>query len=123
LLLSEISRPYDPVENTGVIGKNITTHAANLTHLRVRGFFDDKKFNRYAGAGALGATMDDFNLEQLDHNELDFLHGFLIRSTQLGSRPITHNHVPEGIPTWGEEFKEKSLFYTHRNLDIQQQNG
>lgn len=123
LLLSEIGKPYDPVKNTGVIGKNITTHAANLTHLRVRGFFDEKKFNRYAGAGALGATMDDFNLEQLDHTKLDFLHGFLIRSTQLGNRPITHNHVPEGTPTWGQEFKEKSLFYTNRNLDIQQQNG
>ena len=123
LLLSEIGKPYDPVSNTGVIGKNITTHYANLTHLRVRGFFDDKKFNRYAGAGALGVTMDDYNLEQLDHTELDFLHGFLIRSTQLGSRPINNNFVPDGTPTWGQEFKDKSLFYTHRNLDIQQQNG
>lgn len=123
LLLSEIGEPYDPEENKGVIGRNFTAHSANLTHLRVRGFFDDKKFNRYAGAGALGATMDDFNLEQLDHTEHDFLHGFLLRATQLGNRPISNNHVPDDTPEWGKEFKEKSLFYTNRNIDIQQQNG
>lgn len=123
MLLSEIGKPYNPKTGEGVIGKNLAAHSGNLTHLRVRGFFDDKKFNRYAGAGALGATMDDFNLEQLDHNDHDFLHGFLIRATQLGDRPINNNHVPEGIPTWGEEFKEKSLFYANRRIDMQQQNG
>lgn len=123
LLLSEIGKPYNPKEDTGVIGKNLTAHSGNLTHLRVRGFFDDKKFNRYAGAGALGATMDDFNIEQLDHTEHDFLHGFLLRVTQLGDRPISNNHVPDDIPSWGKEFKEKSLYYTNRQIDVQQQNG
>ncbi|HLR03564.1 MAG TPA: GMC family oxidoreductase [Virgibacillus sp.] len=123
LLLSKIGTPYNPKDNTGIIGKNLSGHSGNLTHLRVRGFFDDKKFNRYAGAGALGATMDDFNLEQLDHTEHDFLHGFLLRATQLGNRPISNNHVPDNTPAWGKEFKDKSLFYTNRNIDIQQQNG
>lgn len=123
MLLSEIGEPYDSEKNTGIIGKNLTAHSGNLTHLRVRGFFDNKKFNRYAGAGALGVTMDDFNLEQLDHTEHDFLHGFLLRTSQRGDRPITNNHVPEGTPSWGEEFKEKSLFYANRRIDVQQQNG
>ncbi|CAM4155870.1 GMC family oxidoreductase [Jeotgalicoccus halotolerans] len=125
MLLSDIGEKYDPETGEGVIGKNITAHTVNLTHTRVRGFFDDKKFNRYAGAGALGATMDDFNLEQLDFNEVDFLHGFLIRATQLGDRPISNNFVPDDLELsdWGPEFKDKSLFYTNRRIDMQQQNG
>lgn len=125
LLLSDIGEKYDPKTGKGVIGKNITAHTGNLTHLRVRGFFDNKKFNRYAGAGALGATMDDFNLEQLDHSKLDFLHGFLIRATQLGDRPIANNFVPDDLElsNWGKEFKDRSLFYTNRRIDMQQQNG
>lgn len=123
MLLSEIGKPYNPKDGTGVIGKNLTTHQKNLTHTRVRGFFDERKFNRYAGTGALGVTMDDFNLEQLDHNELDFLHGFCLRTSQRGDRPITNNHVPAGTPSWGPEFKEKSLFYANRRIDVQQQNG
>ena len=77
----------------------------------------------FAGTGALGATFDDFNLEQLDHNELDFLHGFVLRVGQTGNRPIDNNHVPEGTPSWGKEFKEKSLYYANRSFIIQQQEG
>ncbi len=30
---------------TSQFGKNLTAHQRNLTHTRVRGFFDEKKFN------------------------------------------------------------------------------
>lgn len=123
MLLSEIGKPYNPTDGTGVIGKNLTTHQRNLTHTRVRGFFDEKKFNRYAGAGALGVTMDDFNIEQLDARETGFLHGFCLRTSQRGDRPIGNNHVPAGVPSWGREFKDKSIFYANRRIDVQQQNG
>ncbi|WJY28084.1 MULTISPECIES: GMC family oxidoreductase [Sporosarcina] len=123
MLLSKIGKPYDPKTGTGVIGKNQTAHQRNLTHTRVRGFFDNKKFNRYAGTGALGVTMDDFNVEQLDHTKLDFLHGFCLRTSQRGDRPISNNFVPDGVPSWGPEFKDKSLFYANRRIDVQQQNG
>ncbi|PIC78106.1 GMC family oxidoreductase [Sporosarcina sp. P19] len=123
MLLSEISKPYNPKDGTGVIGSHLTAHQRNLTHTRVRGFFDEKKFNRYAGTGALGVTMDDFNVEQLDHTKLDFLHGFCLRTSQRGDRPITNNHVPAGVPSWGKEFKDKSIFYANRRIDVQQQNG
>ena len=123
MLLSEIGKPYNPKDGTGVIGSHLTAHQRNLTHTRVRGFFDEKKFNRYAGTGALGVTMDDFNVEQLDHTKLDFLHGFCLRTSQRGDRPITNNHVPAGVPSWGKEFKDKSIFYANRRIDVQQQNG
>lgn len=123
MLLSKIGKPYNPQDGTGVIGSHLTAHQRNLTHTRVRGFFDEKKFNRYAGTGALGVTMDDFNLEQLDHSKLDFLHGFCLRTSQRGDRPITNNHVPADVPSWGKEFKDKSIFYANRRIDVQQQNG
>ncbi|AXF57004.1 GMC family oxidoreductase [Salicibibacter kimchii] len=120
LLLSEIGEPYNPDTGDGVIGKNLTGH---FGFYGVSGFFNDKKFNLYAGAGALGATLSDFTVEQLDHNELDFLHGFEPRVVQSGSTPIGSNGVPGDTPTWGEEFKEKSLYYTNRNFGINIQVG
>ncbi len=39
----------------------------------------------------------------------------------MGNRPIEYNRVPEGTPTWGKEFKEKSLYYTNRNLFVDAQ--
>src|SRR5699024_5752870 len=96
LLLSEIGKPYDPKTGTGVIGKNYTGHFSNLLFSpSVLGFFNDKKFNRYAGAGALSTTIDDFAGGNIDSTDLDFLHGFEIKIDQLGDRPINNNHVPK----------------------------
>ncbi|GKV70472.1 GMC family oxidoreductase [Sporosarcina sp. NCCP-2716] len=118
LLLSKIGRPYNPKTGEGVIGKNFTGHFSNINYLGARGFFDDKKFNNFAGAGALGATFDDFAADDFDHKDLNFLHGFEVQHQTTGFRPIEYNFVPKGTPTWGEEFKDKSLFYTNRNLYV-----
>lgn len=118
LLLSDIGEPYDPKNSSGIIGKNITAHYGNLLFKGVDGFFEDKKFNTFAGAGALGATMDDFNGEQIDNNETDFLHGFQLNTSQGGNEPISNNVVPKDTPSWGKEFKDKSLYYTHRHLAV-----
>jgi gluconate 2-dehydrogenase alpha chain len=124
LLLSDIGRPYDPTTGKGVIGKNFTGHFSNLsTYVGARGYFEDKKFNTFMGTGALGATIDDFSGDNMDHTDLDFLHGFEVHYSQLGARPIANNQVPEGTATWGKEFKEKSLHYTYRNLFITPQSG
>src|SRR5699024_9436150 len=85
--------------------------------------FNDKKFNTFAGAGALGATFDDYNPEHLDHREHDFLHGFEVYLIQGGSTPIMNNGVPYGTPSWGKEFKEKSLFYANRQITVSHQAG
>lgn len=123
LLLSEIGEPYDPSSGKGVIGKNYTGHYTNLTYNGVTGFFDNKKFNSFAGAGALGTTLDDFNAEQLDHNEVDFLHGFQLYIRQTGQTPIANNAVPSGTPNWGKEFKEKSLYYANRKVTLEHMEG
>lgn len=123
MLLSEIGEPYNPDTGSGVIGKNITAHYANLLFTGVNGFFENKKFNTYAGAGALGATLDDFNPEQIDNSKTEFLHGFQLNTSQGGSEPIGSNNVPKGTPSWGKEFKEKSLHYTHRCLTVGNMKG
>ncbi|SDI64407.1 GMC family oxidoreductase [Natribacillus halophilus] len=121
LLLSDIGIPYNPETGEGVIGKNFTGHF--LSMMGARGFFDERKFNLYMGAGALGATFDDYSGDNIDHTDVDFLHGGEVEIRQYGERPIESNHVPEGTPNWGRDFKEKSIFYANRNLHVRFQPG
>lgn len=121
LLLSDIGVPYDPETGEGVIGKNFTGHF--LSMMGARGYFNDKKFNLFMGAGALGATFDDFAADNIDHTDLEFLHGGEEEIRQYGDRPIESNHVPSDTPAWGEQFKKDSLHYANRNLHVRFQTG
>ncbi|PAE44324.1 hypothetical protein CHI06_02030 [Bacillus sp. 7884-1] len=85
LLQSGVGRPYDPVSGTGVIGKN---YAYQVQKGSATGFFEKEEFNTFAGAGALGMTVDDFN------------------------------KVPKGTPSWGKEFKANSVKYANRVLSV-----
>ncbi|KIL35805.1 GMC family oxidoreductase [Cohnella kolymensis] len=114
LLISQMGKPYDPATGTGVIGKNY----AYQTGGGATGFFEDKEFNSYMGAGALGVCLDDFNGDNFDHSDLKFIHGGNIRHAQSGSRPIANNTVPSGTPSWGAEFKKASLKYSYRTLSV-----
>lgn len=115
LLNSEIGRPYDPSTEKGVIGKN---YAYQIVKGSATGYFEDKKFNNFAGAGALGMVIDDFNGDNFDHSDVDFIHGGYLSLTQTGNRPIQTNPIPAGTPTWGKEFKENSLRYINQTLSI-----
>lgn len=122
LLLSELGEPYNPDTEEGAIGKNFTGHLGQ-TFLGARGFFENKKFNLYMGAGALGATFDDFSADNIDHDDLEFLHGGEVEIRQYGAGPIDYNFVPEGTSSWGKDFKDKSIFYFNRNLHVRFQSG
>lgn len=115
LLLSKIGKPYDPQSGMGVIGKN---YAYQTMGGRATGFFENREFNTFMGAGALGASLDDFNGDYFDHSSLSFIHGASISLTQTGARPIANNPVPSGTPSWGKAFKENSLKYANRTLSI-----
>jgi gluconate 2-dehydrogenase alpha chain len=115
LLQSGIGRPYDPSTGKGVIGKNYAYQVAKGAAV---GFFDKKEFNTFAGAGALGITVDDFNGDNFDHKDLDFIHGGIINYTQPGLRPIQNNAVPSGTPMWGKEFKKNSIKYANHYLTV-----
>ncbi|WP_138754942.1 GMC family oxidoreductase [Paenibacillus sinopodophylli] len=115
LLMSELGKPYDSVSGTGVIGRNYAYQVAKGSAI---GFFDNKQFNNFAGAGALGVSIDDFNGDNFDHSELNFIHGGVIAIGQSGSRPIQNNPIPSGTAAWGSEFKAKSVHYSNRTIGV-----
>lgn len=117
LMLSDIGTPYNPKTRTGVIGRNFNGQF-NSAALGARGFFDKKKFNLYMGAGALGAVFTDFAGDNLDHTNLDFLHGGAVEIRQYGEGGIASTKIPHGTPNWGPEFKDKSIYYANRNLNV-----
>lgn len=118
LMLSEIGQQYDPETREGVIGRNFNgqyNHAFN----GARGFFEDKKFNLYMGAGALGAAVNDYAADNFDHSDLDFIGGGAIELRQYGDAAIkTSNIIPRDTPSWGQKYKEDSLKWAYRGLHI-----
>lgn len=116
LLLSEIGEPYNPKTSKGIIGKNFTEHTPSA-HTVITGFFD-QKFNLYASSGALGMTFEDYNADNFDHSDLNFIHGGNIEVYQGDYGPIANNPVPEGTPAWGEEFKKNSIYYYFRTTSL-----
>lgn len=119
LLLSDIGEQYNPKTKKGVIGKNMTdTH----NYFGATGFFDEK-YNRYIGAGALGMTFGDFNADNFDHTDLDYIHGGQVEIREVGYMAIAENPVPVNTPAWGREFKKQSLYYANRQLGLRSQHA
>ena len=100
LLLSGIGKPYDPVSNSGVTGRNYAYQITSSVDV-----FVDEILNPFMGAGALGQGVDDFNSDLFDHGPHGFVGGGYIALWTTGGRPILQHHVPEGTPTWGPKFK------------------
>ena len=117
LMLSDIGKQYDPETREGTIGRNFNGQYNNV-HLGARGFFDDKKFNLYMGAGALGGVINDFAADNFDHSDLDFIGGGAIELRQYGDAGIASNNVPSDTPQWGKEFKKNSIYYANRSLNV-----
>jgi gluconate 2-dehydrogenase alpha chain len=103
LLLSKIGQPYDPVANTGVIGRNFTHQCMSS----VDGFFDKSKFNfnPFIASGAIGMCIDEFNGDNIDHGPLGFVGGGYLGQVQTNGRPIETTPVPPGTPKWGAKWK------------------
>ncbi|MEM6160945.1 GMC family oxidoreductase [Erwinia sp. P6884] len=102
MLLSNIGKPYDPVTNSGTTGRNYAYQTANGVTL----YFDDKNFNPFIGAGAVGMGIDEFNNDNFDHSGLGFFGGGSIRVTPVGAAPINSRPVPPGTPKWGTQWKQ-----------------
>ncbi|REK71146.1 GMC family oxidoreductase [Paenibacillus paeoniae] len=115
LLMSELGKRYDPSTGTGVVGAN---YAYQVVKGSAVGFFENKQFNTFAGAGSLGISIDDYNGDNFDHSDLKFIHGGVISLSQTGARPIQNNTVPAGTASWGPEFKKQSLHYANRTLAV-----
>ncbi|WP_415845298.1 GMC family oxidoreductase [Stutzerimonas zhaodongensis] len=105
MLLSGVGQPYDPVTNSGTTGRNYAYQTANSVQL----FFDDKNFNPFIGAGAVGMGIDEFNNDNFDHSGLGFFGGGSIRVTPVGAAPIGTRPVPPGTPRWGSKWKQATV--------------
>lgn len=113
LMVSKIGEQYDPETGRGTLGKNYAYQILPSTS----GFFDEQ-MNVFMGAGALGMTIDDFNGDNFDHSDLDFIHGASLSITQTGNRPILTNPIPPDTPSWGADFKKASIHNYTRSLSI-----
>ncbi len=114
MLLSGIGKPYDPVANTGVVGRNYAYQTPSSVTL----FFEDKNFNSFMGAGGLGLAIDEFNGDNFDHSGLGFIGGGFMQAGSNGARPIEVRPVPQGTPRWGSEWKKAVGKYFNRNFSI-----
>ena len=102
LLVSKLGKPYDPVSNSGVVGKN---YAYQTGGGGASAWFADREFERYMGAGALSVAIDDFNADNFDHTGLGFIGGGSISAGQSGARPIQSLSTPPGTPAFGRDWK------------------
>jgi gluconate 2-dehydrogenase alpha chain len=120
LLLSGLGKPYDPVTNTGVIGRNY----AYQTGTNMTMFFDSGKvFNSFMGSGSMGTVFDDFNADNFDHAPYGFIGGASFQQNTTGARPIQFHPVPKGTPRWGAAWKKAVAHYYNRAFTANAQGG
>ncbi|CAK9886329.1 MAG: Gluconate 2-dehydrogenase flavoprotein [Candidatus Erwinia impunctatus] len=111
MLLSGIGKPYDPVTNEGVVGRNFAYQ--NLS--TIKAFFGPEVFtNNFIGAGGAGVAVDDFNADNFDHSRYGFVGGSPFWVNQAGVKPISGLPTPPGTPAWGSDWKAAVAdHYTH----------
>jgi gluconate 2-dehydrogenase alpha chain len=119
MLLSGIGQSYDPVSAQGVVGRNYSYQHYSVVTL----FFEDRLFNQFMGAGALGVAIDEYNGDNFDHGKSGFVGGGLIWATSQGVRPIAYHPVPQGTPKWGSTWKAAAARYFNRSFNIGSQGG
>lgn len=105
MMLSGIGKIYDPVTGEGTVGRNYCYQ----TNAGVQVFFDDKNFNPFIAAGALGQTIDDYNGDAFDHGALDFVGGSGINCIPTNGRPIGTRPTLPGTPKWGSAWKKATV--------------
>ncbi len=110
LLTSKIGKPYDPITNTGVVGKNFCYQVGGGLNL----FMKDKWFNPFLATGSTQVAMDEFNNDNFDHTGLGFFGGGAINASMFHGRPIATRRLPPGTPRWGSAWKKANAdWYTH----------
>ncbi|AXT70705.1 GMC family oxidoreductase [Vibrio sp. dhg] len=103
MLLSGIGEQYDPKTGKGTIGRNYSYQTCSS----VTGFFDNENMNPFIGAGALAVQIDDFNGDNFDHSDVDFIGGAGIMAFNTNGRPIQNaDAIRPGTRRWGSEWKK-----------------
>jgi gluconate 2-dehydrogenase alpha chain len=107
LLLSKTSRFPDGLANSsGHLGKHVMAHMM----ARMLVTFDDRHMNVYMGPSAQKHTIDDFNANNFDHSDVDFIRGsqISIGTDNLQGGPISASTIvpPPGVPRWGAAYRD-----------------
>jgi gluconate 2-dehydrogenase alpha chain len=98
LLLSRSETHPDGIGNDeGMVGKNYTYQ---LIKTPTSGLFEGRRFNQYMGNSCLQDVVEDFNADNFDHTNLDFIGGASITCGGGEREPITSAHNMGGA---GEE--------------------
>ena len=115
MLTSGIGKPYDPVSQKGVVGKNYSYQTGTGATL----FFSDKIFNPFMSTGGLSILIDDFNANwDFDRSGPQFVGGTTLNGGMFGGRPIAYHPVPPGTPRWGKPWKEAMSKWYLRSMSI-----
>ncbi|MBU2672127.1 GMC family oxidoreductase [Hafnia paralvei] len=111
MLLSGIGKPYNPITNEGVVGRNFAYQNIST----IKAFFNKDIFtNTFIGAGGAGVGVDDFNADNFDHAKYGFVGGSPFWVNQAGTKPISGLPTRPGTPTWGSKWKaEVADVYSH----------
>ncbi|MDI9229665.1 GMC family oxidoreductase N-terminal domain-containing protein, partial [Serratia bockelmannii] len=102
MLLSGIGKPYNPISNEGVVGRNFAYQ--NISTLKAL-FDKNTTTNPFIGAGGAGVAVDDFNADNFDHGPHGFVGGSPFWVNQAGTKPISGLPTPKGTPNWGSQWK------------------
>ncbi|MBC8171666.1 MAG: GMC family oxidoreductase [Anaerolineae bacterium] len=96
LLLSRSEAHPDGIGNDqGMVGKNYTYQ---LSKNPASGMFVGREFNLYMGNSCLQDIVEDFNADNFDHSDLDFIGGASITCGGGEREPITSAHNMMVIP-------------------------
>ena len=115
MLLSGIGKPYDPVSQTGVVGKNYCYQTGAAATL----FFDGRQFNPFMSTGGLNVTADDFHYDwNFDRAPHGFVGGYTLAGGMTHGRPISYRPLPAGTPQWGSAWKAASAKWYNSAMTI-----
>ncbi|HEU5277232.1 MAG TPA: GMC family oxidoreductase [Xanthobacteraceae bacterium] len=103
MLLSGLGQPYDPVAQTGVIGKNYCYQTGAGATL----FFENRRFNPFMAGGGTNTTIDDFNVNwDFDRGPHGFVGAYNVSAGHNSGAPIEYRPLPRGTPQWGTAWKK-----------------
>ena len=111
----EIGEPYDPVAQTGLIGKNYCYQTGASATL----FFEGRHFNPFINAGGSIAMTDDHNGNwAFDRGPLGVVGGYTLTSGFNTALPIGYRPVPRGTPAWGKAWKAATAKWYQAAMNI-----
>ncbi|PZR52957.1 GMC family oxidoreductase [Xylanimonas oleitrophica] len=109
LLLSRGGAHPDGIGNDrGMVGRNYTYQ---LDQAPAKGLWEGRKFNFYMGNGCTNAQVWDFNADNFDHSDVDFVGGARIQCEGGQREPISSSDqlldglLNDGARQWGAAWK------------------